>query len=42
MYSLYVPYAMSMKKMKNSFYCIALYTMTYYARKIYVFQKIYL
>ena len=41
MHSLYVPYAINMKKMKYNFYYIVLYIMTY-ARNMYVFQVMYL
>ena len=39
MHSLYVPYAMNMKKMKYTFYYIVLYTMTY-ARNICVPENV--
>ena len=38
MHSLYVPYAMDMKKMKCTFYYIVLYTMTH-ARNIYALTR---
>ena len=41
MHSVYVPYAIYMKRMKYTFYYIVLYTMTH-ARNLHVFQKIYL